>query len=265
MKVIPTAASRRINTYQYMQKPVRIPAKQQYDSVSFGRNELVIDGDYTNLETLDETSINIKGNATLGDASAITDFTIGKTLTANSISANTACLKGRAQIANKADVADLVAIGKFTTTDLECQTAHFLHGATINGNATDNATVTVVNGDLQIKGNTDLARIYSSGGIVELGEVSRLNSIVLSNPNPNAIPMPEKFPTRVLKLNSANVVPAKIRVVLDKFQKLVVEAPEAVLNKLEFCKFNDRIEGFVGEALGTEAIERLIKLVKRTV
>lgn len=265
MKVIPTAAGRRINTYQYNQNPVQIRPKQQFDSVSFGNTDrLVVEGDFVYPNDLRRTSIHIKGNARLGDAFADEDFVTEKLLIADNISAKTACLKGAATITDLTQVKDLVCVEHLTTGNLISEKAHFLKGATIDNNVKVE-TLTVANGGLRIQGNANIKRILSSGGNLELGDILELGNIVLSNPNPNAIPKPEKAPTRVLKFNSANVVPAKIRVVLDKFQTLVIHAPEAVLSRLEFCRFDDKIEGYVGEALPVKAMEKLVTFVKTAI
>lgn len=265
MNVIPTAAGRRINTYQYQQAPLHILPKQQYDSVSFGNSErLVVEGDYVNTEKLHKESIDIKGSATLGKVIADTDFTVGKTLNARYLEAKTACLKGDASIEVITNVDDLVAIGHLTTKQLISKTARSLAGATINGDAQAD-TLTVSKGDLTIGGKTNLKKLFLNGGNAELGSISALESIVLSNPSPNSVPKPEEFPTRMLKFNSANVIPERIKIVLDKFQRLVVHAPEAVLSKLEFCKFNDTAKGYIGEILPPKAMEKLVTLVKTSI
>lgn len=262
MKVIPTAAGRRINTYSPQQSPFQIKPKQQFDSVTFGNTgKIVFDGDLNFLEYLHRISIGIKGNATLGDVLSDSDFTVGGDLTANFIGAKTACIKGTSTITDKIDVEDLVAMGKFTTKHMESQKAHFLHGATFNGYA-DAETLTVAGGDLTVKGNTNVQRIISNGGNVELSHRVQLDSIALINPNPNVIPKAKKIPTRVLNLNAVREMPNTLIVVLDKFQRLVVQAPEEILSKLEFHNFDDCAKDFVGDVLPQKAIERLIKLVK---
>lgn len=265
MKVVPIPQTRRFNTYSYQQNPLRMPAKQQYDSVSFGNTRpFIVDGDLTHLEDLHKRIIDIKGNAVLGDAFADETLTIGGTLNANYISADEARLKGCATIKDKIDVRDLVAIGEFKTKHLgsnEAEKAQFIHGATITNSARVK-TLTVASGDLTIGGNSFIERIFSAGGNVELANRIKLDSIILANPNPNTVPKPEDFVTRVLNFNSVNTAPKKIIVVLDKFQRLVVQAPEAVLSKLELHKFDDKIEGYIGDVLPPKAMEKLVTLVK---
>jgi len=261
MKVIPIPTTKRFNINPVQQNPVHAIPKQGHDIVSFGDSErLVINGDYKNLQGLCKKSIHITGNAELGDAVADEDFVIGKTLNAKYISARTACLKGNATIEDKANVDDLVAMSKFNTRYLTTQKAYFIHGATITGNV-KGETLTVANGDLTISGSSDFKRISSAGDNVELGDILKLDSIVLSNPKPNNIPQPEEIPTRVLKFNSSNIIPEQIQIVLDKFQKLEIHAPKDIWHKLVVCKFDDKAEGYIGEKLLPKALERLVKFV----
>lgn len=265
MKVIPIPQTRKFNTYSYQQNPLRMPVKQQYDSVSFGNSErFVVEGDYVNPEKLHRKSIDITGSATLGKVIADEDLTVGKDLNAKYVTAKLARIKGTSTIDVITNVDDLVAIGHLTTKQLISQTARALAGATISGDAQAD-TLSVTKGDLTIAGKTNLKKLISNGGNIELGSISALESIVLSNPNPNYAPKPDEFPTRVLKFNSANVIPEKIKIALDKCQKLVVHAPESVLSKLEFCKFSDTAKGYIGDVLPPKAIERLITLVKTSI
>lgn len=140
MKVIPTAAGRRINTYQYQQNPVLIRPKQQFDSVSFGISNEVLPsintiGNYEGMEHEHFKDFGIKGHAQVNDLEVDETLKTGSWIEAESINTNVMHIGDYANATGKVTANYLETGSFFDAGELDAKTANIGTSAKITGKA----------------------------------------------------------------------------------------------------------------------------------
>lgn len=140
MKVIPTAAGRRINTYQYQQNPVQIRQKQTFDSVSFGMASKALPsintiGNYDGKGHKHFKDFGVKGHAKVNDLEVDGTLKTGSWIEANSINAQTVSVGDYVHATGKVTANYLETGSFFDAGELDAKTANIGTSAKITGKA----------------------------------------------------------------------------------------------------------------------------------
>ena len=266
----------RYNGSSMQQNPVRLRQTPKYDTMHFGRfgaQESIVkkSGDFEYKEPLDIQDLSVRnGNATLGDVRAIgavnvdNGFLRADNLTARaanadnlhlvSLIAGNANAVGGAEIKKYAIVETIKTGAHLEAGSLTAKTAKVGTHAKITGDAKVDLLKT--GEQLRVGGTSEMRKVVS-GGAVTLGKVEKLEEVVMRK-RPNE----RKYAERTLAFTS-DVVPEKIRVVLDDFAKLIVRAAdESIMEKLEFF-YNGRIfKNSARRKIPQAVIDRAVQFIK---